>query len=120
MSPPYFFTWVDEPLLAASSEPNAPEQLAWLRAEGVDVLITLTEEPLPRAWVDSAGLMGVHVPIEDFGTPSEAQIEQVINTIEKAKSAGMGVAIHCMAGQGRTGTVLAAYFVSQGMTAKEA
>jgi atypical dual specificity phosphatase len=32
----------------------------------------------------------------------------------------MGVAVQCLAGKGRTGTVLAAYFVRQGLTADEA
>ena len=120
MSRPYFFTWVDEPLLAASAWPEGPEQLAWLRAHGVDILITLTEEELPRSWVHSAGLMGVHVPVADMDTPSIEQIEEVLAVIEKAKAGKMGVAIHCMAGQGRTGTFLAAYFVNQGMSARDA
>ena len=34
--------------------------------------------------------------------------------------AGMAVAIHCAAGLGRTGTVLAAYFVAKGLSAREA
>jgi atypical dual specificity phosphatase len=120
MSRPYFFTWVDEPLLAASAEPGGPEQLAWLRSQGVDILITLTEEPLPRTWVDAAGLMSVHVPVPDMDIPSVEQIEKVLGVIDKAKSSNMGVAIHCLAGKGRTGTVLAAYFVQQGLTARDA
>ena len=32
----------------------------------------------------------------------------------------MGVAVHCLAGRGRTGTVLAAYFVHRGLPAREA
>ena len=32
----------------------------------------------------------------------------------------MGVAVHCLAGRGRTGTVLAAYFVHRGLSAREA
>jgi atypical dual specificity phosphatase len=120
MSRPYFFTWVDEPLVAACAEPNAPEQLAWLRGEGVDILVTLTEEPLPRSWIDGAGLMSVHVPVADMDSPTLEQIEQVLGVIDKAKSSNMGVAVHCMAGRGRTGTLLAAYFVHQGLSAREA
>ena len=120
MSRPQFFSWIDEPRLAACAEPGGPEQLAWLRGQGVDILVTLTEESLPRGWVDAAGLLSVHVPIADMDVPATDQIEQVMSVIDKAKAAGMGVAIHCLAGKGRTGTVLAAYFVHQGMSAREA
>ena len=120
MSRPYFFSWVDEPLLAACAEPAGPEQLAWLRGEGIDILVTLTEEQVPRTWIDAAGLLGVHVPVADMDVPTPAQIDQVLAVIDRAKSAGMGVALHCLAGRGRTGTLLAAYFVHQGMTAREA
>jgi atypical dual specificity phosphatase len=120
MSRPYFFSWIDEPLVAASAEPAGPEQLAWLRGQGVDILITLTEEPLPRTWVDGAGLMSVHIPIPDMDVPAEEQLDQVMTVIDKAKAGGMGVAIHCLAGRGRTGTVLAAYFVHRGLSAREA
>src|SRR5256885_16993727 len=113
MSRPYSFTWIDEPLLAASAEPGGPEQLAWLRGEGVDILITLTEEPLPRTLIDAAGLMSVHVPLPDMDIPSVEQIERVLSVIDKAKASDMGVAIHCLAGKGRTGNVLAPYFVQQ-------
>jgi atypical dual specificity phosphatase len=120
MSRPYFFTWVDEPLLAASAEPGAPEQLAWLRSEGVDILVTLTEDPLPRTWIDSAGLMCVHVPVPDMDIPTVEQVDEVMSVIDKAKASNMGVAVHCLAGKGRTGTILAAYYVRQGLSADEA
>jgi atypical dual specificity phosphatase len=120
MSRPYFFSWIDEPHLAASAEPGGPEQLAWLRSQGVDILITLTEDCLPRTWIDTAGLMSVHVPVPDMDIPTVDQIDRVMSVIDKAKASGMGVAIHCLAGKGRTGTILAAYFVYQGLSAEEA
>jgi atypical dual specificity phosphatase len=120
MSPPYFFSWIDEPLLAACAEPAGQEQLAWLRSHGVDILVTLTEEHLPRTWIDAAGLLSVHVPVPDMDVPAVEQLEQVMAVIDKATGAGMGVAVHCLAGRGRTGTVLAAYFVHRGLSAREA
>jgi atypical dual specificity phosphatase len=116
---PYGFSWVDPPHLAALARPDA-DDLAWLRENGVQVLITLTEHPLPRQWVNDAGLMAVHIPVEDFTAPSEKQLRLAIDTIDRAKRSGMGVAVHCTAGKGRTGTVLAGYFVNQGLTAAEA
>ena len=35
-------------------------------------------------------------------------------------SSDLGVAVHCAAGLGRTGTVLAAWFVTQGLSAQNA
>ena len=120
MPHPYFFSWVESPLLAASGLPVALEELTWLRGEGIDILLSLSEIPPQRSWIDEAGLMLVHVPIEDFEAPSPDQFDKCLAVIERARSNRMGVLIHCRAGKGRTGTVLAGYFVVQGMSSAEA
>ena len=51
MSEPYGFSWVEKPLLAALGRPNSEEELAWLRRQGIDLLVSLTEDPPPRRWV---------------------------------------------------------------------
>jgi atypical dual specificity phosphatase len=106
--------------MAAMSRPDSAEDLQWLRRNGIDVLVSLTEHPLPRQWVNDAGLLAVSVPVPDMSAPSDRQLDHILTTIRKAHESGMGVAIHCAAGLGRTGTVLAAYFVVGGLSAREA
>ena len=114
------FTWVDRPHLAALAYPDAADDLLWLRRNGIEVLVSLTESPAPRRWVNEAGIMSVHVPVEDMAAPNERQFEIILDTIRRANASGMGAAVHCAAGRGRTGTVLAAYFVSLGLSAEDA
>ena len=114
------FSWIDRPHLAALAMPESAADLAWLRRQGVQLLISLTESPLPRHWINDAGLMAVNVPVPDMEPPSDRQFDHILDTIRKANDVGMGVAIHCAAGLGRTGTVLAAYFVAKGLPPREA
>jgi atypical dual specificity phosphatase len=118
--PPKGFSWIEQPLLAALAMPRDVEDLAWLRQQGLQILLSLTEEPPYRHWVNDAGLMLVHVPMIDMEAPTQDQLDLCISTIRRAHEQGIGVAVHCFAGLGRTGTVLACYFVAKGQTAASA
>jgi atypical dual specificity phosphatase len=114
------FSWVDQPRLAALAMPGSADDLTWLRRNGIDVLVSLSEDPPPRRWINDAGLMHVHVPVPDFTAPTNDQLDGILEAVDRAVHAGMGVAVHCTAGKGRTGTVLAAYFVARGLDAEAA
>jgi atypical dual specificity phosphatase len=120
MAPPAGFSWIEKPLLAALARPSDLEDLEWLRIQGIQLLLTLTEDRLRRDWVDEAGLLVYHVPMIDMEAPTVEQLEQCVSVIKRAKDQGLGVAIHCGAGLGRTGVVLAAYFVDSGLSAQNA
>jgi atypical dual specificity phosphatase len=120
MSPPHGFTWIEKPRLAALGRPDSLDDFRWLRKEGIELLISLTEERPRRDWVNEAGLLMMHVPVEDMEPPTQEQLDRCISAIERANEHDMGVAVHCGAGLGRTGVVLACYFVARGMTAQNA
>jgi atypical dual specificity phosphatase len=120
MSQPSAFSWIDKPLLAAMARPTDPDELIWLRQQGIQLLLTLTEDRLRRDWVEEAGLLVFHVPMIDMEAPSLEQLDQCVSAIRRANERQMGVAVHCGAGLGRTGVVLAAYLVDKGMTAENA
>jgi atypical dual specificity phosphatase len=120
LSPPDGFSWIDRPHLAACARPSDPAELAWLRQAGIQVLLSLSEDRLRRDWIDAAGLLVLHVPIIDMDAPTQDQLDRCVSAIDRARSQKMGVAVHCTAGLGRTGAVLAAYFVAQGFTPQAA
>jgi atypical dual specificity phosphatase len=120
MSQPHGFSWIEKPLLAAMGRPNSLEELQWLRQQGIEILVSLTEEPPARQWINEAGLMLFHVPVEDMQPPGQDQLEKTIAAIGRAHERQMGVGVHCGAGLGRTGVILACYFVTKDLSAKNA
>lgn len=117
---PLGFSWVEAPHLAAMARPDGIAELQWLREQGIQLLISLTENALYRRDLDDAGLLGLHVPIPDFHAPTPEQIDQCVAAILRAREQKLGVGVHCLAGLGRTGTILAAYFVAEGLSAPDA
>src|SRR5438132_11244901 len=120
MTQPPGFSWIHKPLLAAMALPESKEDLEWLRRHGIEVVISLTEEPLRRDWVNDTGILVVHEPIVDMEAPTQEQLDHCVSAIARAHEQNMGVAVHCGAGLGRTGAVIAAYLVHQGEAARDA
>ncbi len=88
--------------------------LVSLRERGITALLSLTETPLPAGALAAAGITCCHVPIPDMTAPTPEQFEQALAFVDRQVALGRRVAVHCLVGEGRTATVLAAYLIRAG------
>ena len=118
------FSWLVPGRLAGTPWPGVVHDmdvdLKALRRCGVTMLITLTEKDFPQDVLARHGLRNFHLPVYDNEPPTVAQIQMLLARMSGALRRGEVLAVHCLAGLGRTGTVLAAWLVREGLTAEEA
>lgn len=112
-------TWIVPDQIAAMALPS-PRELSRLRRMGITLLVSVTTTPLNPDDVKKAGLKYLHLPVMYLRRPSPEQIQTFIDYTRAELEAGGKVAVHCVGGIGRTGTVIACYLVDQGMVAREA
>jgi atypical dual specificity phosphatase len=83
--------------------------LRLLKEQGIGAILTLTEDNLYGREYVAAGFLNHHEPIEDCEPPSMNGMHRALAFIDDCLHEGRGVAVHCLEGRGRTGTVLAAW-----------
>jgi atypical dual specificity phosphatase len=114
------FSWLIEQRLAGVAFPRSEDALTLLQQEGVRALLTLSERTVDPALLARYSLQMYHLPVADFTAPTLNQIEQAMAVIDEFQAQNLPVAVHCAAGLGRTGTILACYLVAQGNTSESA
>ena len=108
--------WLIDGQLGGCPRPNTPAALAALRSANTGLLISLTAEWQPDLTALARNhIMSLHIPIRDFTPPSPEQAIEVCRAVETALARNQTTILHCAAGKGRTGTLLTAYLIWQGL-----
>lgn len=112
------FRAVDEHLYRGAAPGR--DGYAALADMGITTVVDLRAEEyvnVDEAYLNSLGLTLVRIPIRDGQTPTEDEIAKFLSVVE---GTGEKVFVHCGAGVGRTGAMVATYLVATGASPSEA
>ena len=117
------FSWLEDGVIAGSAKPSLPTMWEHITSQGIKAIVSLTENPLDSYALSKMGISPrnyLHLPIKDMGIPEEYQVWEFLEFVWRKRSEGLAVLVHCTAGLGRTGTMLAFYLKSLGYTGERA
>jgi atypical dual specificity phosphatase len=116
------FRWIEKGKIAGSAKPVEKTDIDWLCRQGIRAVVSL-ERLSSKLFLafKHKGVEYLVLPVEDGGVPTPQQAKEFLKfTEEQINKKHKPVLVHCAAGLGRTGLMLALYLVNKGIDAKQA
>jgi len=111
---PFTTTWIEQGRILAGSIPQLPEDLAVLKAQGIQVILSLTRrdiETYPNMIQAAYEFGHISFPIPDGGIADDAVMLNAAQVLHESMQRRLPIYVHCRGGIGRTGMILLAYYV---------
>ncbi len=84
-----------------------------LKDLGIGAILTLTEEDDLHELHEKSGFHQLHLPIDDTMPPTVDTMGKALHFIDTSLNKNLGVAVHCLEGRGRTGTILCGWIAKK-------
>lgn len=88
-------------------------EIRYLEKNGFSLVVTLTPEPLDPALFGGTNVHNIHIPIEEDYAPTYEEVKEFLTAADKEIAKGKKVAVHCLHGIGRTGTIIATWLIAR-------
>jgi protein-tyrosine phosphatase len=111
--------WVIPNQLAGVRKPIA-EELTELQNAGIGAIVSVMDDSANLDLYQQVDIPYLWLPTKGGTPPSREQIQELQTFVDSQNRLGHAVAVHCTNGRRRTGTMLASYLISAGLSYEEA